>query len=245
MLFTAPFMKKYGLKPFPIDPKTMDITEGQFIEELMDSLKAGYDSTKPILIAKCEDDDRIDGYVIDGRHRCYCLAKLKERGIPLPNHFPISMIDVRDVNHLRALIAQYEERNRSKGGRFAKAWIQENLKAIVDENIEVQGADKIGDFIKSLGFTNTAIISGIVDDYMGAPKPADKQKKKVRQVVGLPESVKGAWDSSPGSVLAGKEERFDIQYSYHSCPDCKTLLKITADLHGTVVKVKQAPTIKE
>jgi hypothetical protein len=178
MLLTAPFMKKYGIKPFPVDPKTMDVAEGQFMEELMDSLKAGYDSTKPILIAKCEDDDRIDGYVIDGRHRCYCLAKLKERGIPLPNPFPISMIDVRDVNHLRALIAQYEERNRSKGGRFAKAWIQENLKAIVDENIEVQGSYKIGDFIKSLGFTNTAIISGIVDDYMGASKTSTSKRKR-------------------------------------------------------------------
>lgn len=223
LLFTASFMKKYGIKPFPVDPKTMDI-EGEFIQELMDSLKAGYDTNRPILIAKCESDDRIDGYPVDGRHRLYVLAKLKERGVALPNPFPLSMIDVRDVNHLRALIAQYEERNRSKGGRFAKAWIQENLKAVVDDNIEVQGSDKIGDFIRSPGFTNTAIISGIVDDYMGASKSANKQKKKTRPVVGLPESVKGSWDSS-SSVYAGKDDRFDVKYSYHGCPGCKTLLK--------------------
>lgn len=47
-------MKKYGIKGFPVDPKTMDLEDGQFIDELTDSLKAGYDPTKPIVTAKCE-----------------------------------------------------------------------------------------------------------------------------------------------------------------------------------------------
>jgi hypothetical protein len=62
--------------------------------------------------------------------------------------------------------------------------------------------------------------------------------------VGLPESVKSSGDSS-SSVYAGKDERFDVKHSYRECPECKTLLKITTDLQGTVLKLEYAPTIKE
>lgn len=242
ILFAAPFMKKYGIKGFPVDPRTMDIAEGQFIEELMDSLKAKYDSTKPILVAKCETDERCDGYVVDGRHRLYCLAKMKEKGVPLPSPFPMAYIDVKDANHLRALIAQYEERNRSKGGKYAKAWIEENLGAIIEDNLEVKG-DKIGEYIKSLGFTNTAIISKMVDTYMGPSKKPRKQK--TRHVAGLPESLQSSWkEENDKSVYAGKDERFDTKISYKPCPDCKQILKILTDLQGTVLKVEAAPKIK-
>jgi hypothetical protein len=39
---------KYGIKGFPVDPKTMNLEDGQLIEELMDRLKAGYNTNKPI-----------------------------------------------------------------------------------------------------------------------------------------------------------------------------------------------------
>ena len=235
ILFTAQFMKKYDIKPFPVETQTMDL-EGEFIQELMDSLKAGYDSTKPILVAKCESDDRIDGYPIDGRHRLYVLAKLKERGVPLPNPFPIAFIDVKDANQLRALIAEYEQKNRSKGARFAKAQIEKNLKGIIDDNIEVQGVGKMHDFLKNLGFTNDAIIDHVVDGYMGEPWKVKKEKQK-RDVVGLPESLKGSWkDDSP--VYADKDERLDVQLAYQKCPDCDHLLAIMTDLKGAVLSVK-------
>jgi hypothetical protein len=237
ILFTAQFMKKYGIKPFPVETQTMDL-EGEFIQELMDSLKAGYDSTKPILVAKCEGDDRIDGYPVDGRHRLYCLAKLKERDVPLPNPFPIAFIDVKDANQLRALIAEFEQKNRSKGAKYAKAQIEKNLKGIIDDNIEVQGVGKMHDFLKSLGFTNDAIINHVVDDYMGEPGKVKKEKQK-RDVVGLPESLKNSWNAD-SSVYADKEERLDAQISYQKCPDCDHLLAITTDLKGAVLSVKSA-----
>jgi hypothetical protein len=71
-LYTAPFMKRFGIKSFPIDPQTMDL-ESDFLQGLMASVKAGYDASRPIIVAKSEDG-RIDGYPIDGRHRLYCLG---------------------------------------------------------------------------------------------------------------------------------------------------------------------------
>lgn len=193
---------------------------------------------------RSEDDDRI-GFVIDGRHRCYCLAKLKEKGVSLPSPFPLAVIEVNDANHLRALIAQYEERNRSKGGRFSKAWIGENIGAAIEDKIEELGISRIGDYIKSLGFTNTAIISKMIDDYSGGPSRKKERKVKIRPARGLPEHLQNSWKSDDsGSVYAGKDERFDIKVSYKPCPDCKNFLKITTDLQGTVLKIETTPAIK-
>lgn len=110
----------------------MDIEDGQFIEELMDSLKSGFDFSRPILIAK-SDNGLLDGVVIDGRHKCYCLSKLKEKGMSLPQPFPISYIEVRDANHLRGLIAEHKERSRGKGARYSKAWARGNLFGLTED----------------------------------------------------------------------------------------------------------------
>jgi hypothetical protein len=238
-LFSAPFFKKHKIKPYPIDPATMDL-DSTFIAELMDLIR-NYDKTKPIIIAR-SDDERLDGYPIDGRCRLYCMAKNLERGIPLPSPFPVAQIEVKDANELRALIAEYENKNRSKGAKFSKAWVEQNLKAIIMDNIEVKGADIIP-YVKSLGFSNEAVLCRLVDDYNGEPK--SKKAKTKRQTGGLPESLAASW-SADSSVYAEKDEQLDVTVSYHSCPDCKSHLKITTDANGRVLKVESAaPTIKK
>lgn len=243
VLFGAPFMKKLGILPFEIDTSTMQVGD-EFIEELMDSLKAGYDRNKPILIARSEDS-RLNGYIIDGRHRCYALAKLKERSVPLPNPFPLGIIEVKDANELRALIAEYEAKNRSKGARFSKAMVEKNLKGIIEDNIELQGAEKMHSFLKSLGFTNDAIINQVVDHYTGSKEKKNgknaRPKQHQRSVIGLPESLKSSWVSTGSSTLADSNEELNVITSYkHKCPDCNHLLAITTDFKGTVLSVKSA-----
>lgn len=245
-------MKKLGIRPFVIDPQTMDLAlgEGSFFEELKDSLKAGYDSTKPIIVAK-SDDDMIDGQIIDGRHRCYVLTELKKQGVPLPSPFPISYVqDVRDADHLRALIAQYESRSQSKGAKYARAHIERNLRAIIRDNADRHSRD-LPAFIKSLGFTNDTITSKVVDDYMGPSKKKLKNQPKVRHVsAGLPESLAGAWPQdkevpTSASVYADKDEDFNIKISYHNCPQCKSLLKVSANDKTGSVRIEAAPVIEK
>jgi hypothetical protein len=118
-VFSATWFKKYNIKPYPIDPKSMDLTK-EFLDELTDSLHGGYDSTKPIIVSVCESDERLSGLVIDGRHRLYCLAKLHERGIKLPDPFPVAYKEVDSISQLRAHRAAYEEKNRSKSAKFAR-----------------------------------------------------------------------------------------------------------------------------
>jgi hypothetical protein len=240
-LFYPPFFKKHKIRGYPVDPNTMDL-DSSFISELMDSLKAGYDKTKPIILAR-SDDERLDGFPIDGRCRLYCMQKNLERGVSLPSPFPVAYIDVENADQLRALIAEYENKNRSKGAKYSKAWVEQNLTAIIKDNAEVQG-DRLGAFIKSLGFTNDAVISKMVDEYQGKPKKV-KKEKKTRPVVGLPESLKDAWKSEASSTHADEKDELDVQVSYKECPDCNNLLKITTDLKGTVLKIESAPTIKK
>lgn len=237
--FTKPWMKRLGIKPIVVDLRTMDIEGGTFIEELRGSLRAGYDPARPIIVAT-SDDERADGQVIDGRHRLYVLDQLKERGITLPSPFPLGKVEVKDLDHLRALIASYEQRGRSKGAKYVKAHIEHNLKGIIQDHPE-QGKN-ISKFIMSLGFSNESIIHQIVDDYQG-PTKKGKPKRKVRYVSrGLPESVAGAWPSTE-SVYAGRDERLDLIISFHNCPKCKTTLKISNTEKGECVLVEAVPVI--
>lgn len=243
MLFTAPFMKRQHIKPYPIDPNTMDL-DSPFVQELMDSLAGGYDKSKPIILAR-SDDDRLDGYPIDGRMRLYALAKNVERGVPLPSPFPLAYIDVTDANELHALIAQYEEKNRSKGSKYSKAWVEQNLKAIIKDNIEVQGPDKIAEFIRSCGFTNNAVISNLVDEYKGKAT-RERPSKNRRSVRGLPEELlqqQWAPDDSRAAVYAGADDNLDLIVDYqHSCPSCKAHLKVVSEpTTGKVVRIEKAP----
>lgn len=245
--FSAPFFKKHGIKPFVIDPQTMDVLD-EFFQELLESLKSGYDHTKPIIIA-VSDDERVSGQVIDGRHRLYGLAKLKERGVPLPSPFPKGEIEVKDIDHLRALIASYEARGMSKGAKYQKAHIERNLKGIIKDNEELHGKNMLG-FIKSLGFTNEAIASRVVDDYMGPAKTKLKKQPQVRHVpAGLPESLAGAWpqekEVSAPSVYADKDEDFNIKVSYHNCPQCNSLLKIMENDKNGSIRIEAAPKIRK
>lgn len=243
-LFTAPFMRKYGLKPFPVDVKTMDIEDGQFLQDLSDSVRSGYDMSRPIIVAKSEDE-RIDGQIIDGRHRVYVLAKLQEQRVPLPSPFPLSFVEVRDANHLRALIAQYESKGRSKAGKYAKAHIDLCIKAIVDDKYKEVG-DGIFTYIQSLGFSNSATIADVVESVR---EPNSRKHRKIRQEgrpsaisSSLPPHLTSRW-TDPSDVYAKKGERFDTLISYHKCPDGHPL-KITTDLTGRVLKVEAAPTIQ-
>lgn len=250
-LFEAPFFRKLRIQPYPISSKTMQLSE-DFLGELTDSLKGGYDSTKPIIVSVCESDERLSGLVIDGRHRLYCLAKLNERGVKLPNPFPIAYLEVNSISQLRALRAQYEEKNRSKAAKYAKAWIEENIRGVVEADYGEHMKD-IYSYIRSLGFTNDTIIGQVVDEYIG--KENHKHKKghgrgRPRKETGnrsfienLPESLKQKWADEPASVYAGKDERFDIVIGYHSCPSCKDQLKITSDTKGHVIKIETAPKI--
>jgi hypothetical protein len=242
-LYTAPFMKRYGIKPFPVDPQTMDL-DGDFLQGLMSSVKAGYDASRPIIVAK-SDDERIDGYLIDGRHRCYVLGKLQEQNIPLPNPFPIAFLDVKDANHLRALIAQYEQVGMSKSARYAKNHIQQNLKAIVEEKYQELG-DGIFSFIQSLGFSNAALVADVVDSISDRKSSKRKVSKATSEpiVPSLPPHLTQRWTDE--SVYAKEGERFDILIDFkHSCPDCKAPLKIVTDITGKVVKVESAPKIPQ
>lgn len=235
-------MKRYGIKSFPIDPQTMDL-EGDFLQGLMSSVKAGYDMSRPLIVAK-SDDEKIDGYLVDGRHRCYVLGKLQEQKIPLPSPFPISFIDVKDANHLRALIAQYEEKGMSKASRYAKNHIQQNLKEIVEDKYKELG-DGIFSFIQSLGFSNAALVADVVDAAAGKNSKRKKHSFDNRPISNtLPPHLTGRWANE--SVYAEESERFDVLIDFkHACPDCKAPLKITTDVTGKVVKVESAPKIQQ
>ena len=240
--FSAPWFKKFGIKPFPIDLQTMDLEGGTFIEELKDSLKAGYDPSRPIIVA-IGDDARVSGNVIDGRHRLYCLAKLHESGVPLPSPFPKGEVEVKSPDHYRALVASYESRGMSKGSRYAKAYIQKNLTGIAKDHLELE-PKSLKELIRSLGFKNEALASKIIDDYQGPQKKPKKQRYKLA-TRGLPESLATSWTRDSSPVYAKNDEPLDLIVSYHNCPDCETHLKVTTTLNGNVLRIESAIQISK
>jgi hypothetical protein len=245
--YSAPFFKKYGINPYPIDLQTMDL-EGDFLQGLMSSVRAGYDRARPIIIAKSEDQ-RLDGYVLDGRHRLYVLGKLLEQGVALPSPFPVSFVDVKDADHVRALIASYEEKGISKGSKYAKQHIQANLKAIVEDNYEKQ--PDIKSYIESLGFSNRSIIDSIVDTFIETKE--QKQKRKNAKNHGKLESgaspknhvMPDIPNSDKPWVSPVDGDRTDVIVYFRDCPCCKDSLKIVNDTSGGLLELTAAKKIAQ
>ena len=152
-------------------------------------------------------------------------------------------VDVKDVDHLRAMVANYERRGMSKAAKYSKAHLEDNLKGIIRDHPE-KGGD-ITTFIKSLGFTDDTIIDKVVDDYMGPAKAERPWRRRAKMVSrGLPESLANTWPRDESeSVYASEDEPLDLIISYHNCPECKAVLKISANDKGSIMRIEAAPKI--
>lgn len=247
----------FQIKGFPLD-EYFDTSE--FINELAENLAAGYDESKPVILAKSRDPD-IKGSVCDGRHRLYVGNLLLKRIGKLPN-FAFKWVDVADMDTLKALRAEFERKNRSKDSRISKKWMEKNLSDIAESNLDSQRG-KLPSYIMSKGFHNRKIIDRIIRD-VEEQRVIRKHERKVYDPAANQAKVDAAvaksrekWGISNGGdfeynrVSGKQDEQYaadnpDLMTTYnHSCPDCKVPLKIVTDRIGNVIDVSRGLKVQQ
>lgn len=250
--FQPPWFKEFHIKGFDLNADYFDT--GGFIGELKENLTEGYDRAKPITLAKSRDTS-IRGEVLDGRHRLYVGHLILKATGKLPD-FVFAFRDVPDMDTLHALRAEYERKNRSKDAKVSKQWVDANVRDIVEKNLHLES--KLPSYVLSKGFTNSAVINRIIrEQRFKRDKGTKKVAAEVQQarVDNFVKKLRNEWGVNSGAFEdnrisgTGKRESLaddnpDFLTSYqHSCPRCKTGLKILTNKDGSVVRVEQGMTI--
>jgi len=127
-----PWMKKLKIAPLALDADLLDLSQ-KFRARLYDSLVSnGWDASQSMIVAT-SDDPRLDGQIIQGRHRCVIISQiLKDR-----HKFDISKILIRreeisTIDELRGKRAAYEATaTLTKDPILSKKWIASNLNPII------------------------------------------------------------------------------------------------------------------
>lgn len=249
----------FQIKGFPLD-EYFDTSE--FINELAENLSAGFDESKPIILAKSRDPS-IKGSVCDGRHRLYVGNLLLRRIGKLPN-FAFKWVDVPDMDTLKAVRAEFERKNRSKDSKISRKWMEKNLEELVESNLDSQHA-KLPSYIMSKGFHNRKIVDRIIKN-VEERRARDRQEKKHYNPAANQAKVNAAvrnsrekWGISLGGEYEynqipegnGKSKQLaeddpDLLASYsHSCPDCGSPLKIISNKIGSIVSVSHGMKIEQ
>jgi|GEM_PF-6268960 len=172
-LFSAFFFKKNGIKSIDIDIHDLDL-DSEFLSNLKQSLRGGYDSTKPIIITESKNKD-IDGQLIDGLHRSYALQLLYEQEKckiePVIVHEAI-----KDLDHFRARKLHYELINQSKSLIISNKKADKSFTQIMDEHPELDMLEKVIKFFVLKGFHNKAAITMIFNRYQAV----EERRKTLR-----------------------------------------------------------------
>ena len=235
-------MRKLRIAPLPLDEDLLDLSK-KFRTRLYESLLVnGWLADQALVLAVNEHDERIDGQVIQGRHRVVVLSQLINDG----HKFDISKILIRNVpvkniDELRALRASYELTAAvTKDPRLSKRWIETNLRSIIKPRTQ-EGKNKIIKYLHSVGFQNDSIAEEVIDKLL-AGLEKKRVKKQSRSKLNMPAGVREASWTTNGP----RPELIDDATSYirelvFKCEKCnhenKVAINIACKDNGELVKV--------
>src|SRR5687767_7024341 len=110
-LLDAEFCRRFGCKPYEISPEFLDL-DTDFIKELSESLQAGYDASKPVVLA--QGPKEIQGAVVDGKHLLLAVYLLEKKGIKIKPKPTITFEEIGSLEEYKARVAHYVLKSRSK-----------------------------------------------------------------------------------------------------------------------------------
>lgn len=171
-----PWMKKLKIAPLVLDADLLDLSQ-KFRSRLYESLVShGWDSSQSMIIATSEDP-RLDGQILQGRHRCFTISQIMKDG----HKFNTSKIliryeEVATVDELRAKRAAYEATaTLTKDPKLSKKWIDSNLNPIIKARAQ-EGQTKIIAYLHDCGFYQDSISAELIDREL-----AVLEKKRVKR----------------------------------------------------------------
>lgn len=186
-LFSAWFFEKEKIKPIVVDIEDIDL-ETVFIPNLIQSLKGGFDKSRPLIVAKSAIKE-IDGQLIDGLHRSYAIQRLydKEKLRVVPT---VVREEIKDIDHLRARRLHYELINQSKNIVVSNHKADKNFLQVMQAHPELQTLEQVMTFFFLKGFYNKTTLTVVYNRYnaVNARKQAYQERaKKLAEAVERPE----------------------------------------------------------
>jgi hypothetical protein len=231
------FCRKYGIKPFIMDVE--ENIDSILFYELMENIEAGYDVSRPLVLAQGPAD--LQGLVIDGKHRLCCIYALEESGIKIRPHPSILYEPISSMDQYHARVAHYVMLSKSKDGKLARRIIAKNLSEIINPNYAM--GDKLPDYITGLGFLLQSTIKNVIS--MLRKERAGKPRK-VGNKHGADISNLGDWGTvrmlggTSDGVYARPSDQLDVIATQKVCPGCGIPLVIVTKTDGRVMEMRCA-----
>lgn len=173
------WMRRLKVGPLALDDALLDLRK-EFRTRLYESLLTnGWDTSHSMIVAT-SDDPRLDGQILQGRHRAIIISQILKDG----HKFDISKIlirreEVQNIDELRAKRAAYEATaSLTKDPKLSKKWIESNLLPIVKSRSQ-EGHTKILAYLHECGFYQDGLASELIERELDKLELNRKKKIKV------------------------------------------------------------------
>lgn len=238
--FEPEWFKNEGIQGFEIDPEIMDFETDSMRRVERNLIDEGYDpkTYNPIILARSKNP-KLQGKVINGKHRLVLFERLRKKGIfKIPKPLIVGYIDVTDEGDFEIHRIHYEKEHLlHKDPKVAMRSIVKSLKKILKQKPELLEQKKMEHFIieKELSGDMGFIMSYHHDIEQSEQKKRQKQESKDGQKNDWPEKKKD--DNQKTLTEMGHTT------SYLACPCCKSDLAILVD--DETKKVTDMKSVKE
>jgi len=211
------FCSRFGIQSFEISPEFIDLDSG-FLGELQESLQAGYDQSRPIVISQSS--------VKELNHIIHVTPNIVHR-------------KVSSIEQVLAITADFVLKSKSKNNKLAQKIIDDCLTGIVQKKLNEKMSDsRLPGYITGLGFGSSTMVIKLVarEKKKRTPKTAHSRLQSVsRSDWGLREADNR---TSADDSIHAKPGETDILKFYRPCPSCKDTLQILTKTDGTLLEIK-------
>ena len=250
LVLSEPWMKRLKIAPMPIESDLLDLNP-TFRARLKESLSHGWSQDQYLVVA-ASDDPRLDGQILQGRHRVLCISELIQSGVKFnTGAILIRREDVSTADELRAKRAAYEAASSlTKDAKMSKKWIQANLNPLIEKKAS-EGKAKILSYLHESGFQNDSVAVELIDSVLNKLANKAKQVQKRKGVAAaLPPHLKdpGQWTPQPGAQVVDEVSTSYFRTVKHSCEKCGAQNEIHLNIavgNRTITKLELALPIVE
>lgn len=243
-----PWMKKLKISPLALEPDLLDLST-KFRSRLYESLLThGWDSSQSMIVAT-SDDPRLDGQILQGRHRAIIISQILKDG----HKFDTSKIlirreEVANIDEMRALRAAYEVTAAlTKDPKLSKKWVESNLRPIIKSRAS-EGHTKIISYLHQCGFNNDAIAADLIEHELEQLEKKRSKKQPPNNSLNIPTSVKDKnWNYGPTPEAIDDAASYIRELTFvcdHCGKENKQQVNVACGNGGELVKLAVARQIE-
>lgn len=226
------FFEASKIKPITIEEDDAIEVETQFMHNLLESLRAGYDPEHPIIIAESKNE-QVNGQLVDGMHRCFAIQELQKEGLII--NPVVKRIAIKDLDDLDAQRLRYDQLNQSKNFYTASKKAHLRFGTIMDRHPELDTLEKTLAFFKEKQIANTQLIQSLFKRRLTLQKERWERNEQLKQLIIKRNKGNGRFSDNPNagnSLIAHEVPRQDYtppateDHNLVKCPHCDKKFRV-------------------